>query len=127
MENSIETNQQLVWKALPVKKGLVGYPKISANLTKDITEEIKGISIIPINFKKKRELSYRKKHIKNKKASFTQNIKKPKRKYQIFVKELDGISLSNWKSNILSDLTNEIGFHHVDELTLSINGGGIRL
>ena len=50
-----------------------------------------------------------------------------KKKYQIFAKELDGISLSNWKSNILSDMTNGNGFSQLDELIQSINGGGIQL
>lgn len=49
---------------------------------------------------------------------------KYKKKYQIFAKELDGISLSNWKSNILYDMTNGNGFSHLDELIQSINGGG---
>ena len=53
--------------------------------------------------------------------------KKFKNKYQIFTKELDGISLSNWKSNILSDITNGNGFHELDELMQSINGGGNQL
>ena len=48
--------------------------------------------------------------------------RKFKRKYQIFAKELDGISLSNWKSNILSDMTNGNGFSQLDELIQSING-----
>ena len=52
---------------------------------------------------------------------------KLKKKYQIFTKELDGISLSNWKSDILSDLTNGNGFRQVDEIIHSINGGGIQL
>ena len=60
------------------------------------------------------------------------NIKKTKQrkfksKYQIFAKELDGISLSNWKSNILSDMTNGNGFREMDELIQSINEGGIQL
>ena len=54
--------------------------------------------------------------------------RKFKSKYHIFAKELDGISLSNWKSNILSDMTNGNGFREMDELIQSINeGGGIRL
>ena len=52
---------------------------------------------------------------------------KYKKKYQIFTKELDGISLSNWKSNILSDMTNGSGFSQLDELMQSINGGGNQL
>ena len=53
--------------------------------------------------------------------------RKFKSKYQIFAKELDGISLSNWKSNILSDMTNGNGFREMDELIQSINEGGIQL
>jgi hypothetical protein len=53
--------------------------------------------------------------------------RKFKRKYQIFANELAGISLSNWKSNILSDITNGIGFRQLDELIQSINGGGNQL
>ena len=53
--------------------------------------------------------------------------RKLKKKYQIFTKELDGISLSNSKSDILSDMTNGNGFSHLDELIHSINGGGIQL
>ena len=52
---------------------------------------------------------------------------KLKKKYHIFTKELDGISLSNWKSDIVSDLTNGNDFHQLDELIQSINGGGIQL
>ena len=52
---------------------------------------------------------------------------KVKRKYQIFANELAGISLSNWKSNILSDMTDGNGFRQVDELIHSINGGGNQL
>ena len=52
---------------------------------------------------------------------------KLKKKYQIFAKELDGISLSNWKSNILSDMTDGNGFRQLDELIQSINGGGNQL
>jgi len=53
--------------------------------------------------------------------------KKFKTKYQIFAKELAGISLDNWKSNILSDMTDGNGFRQVDELIHSINGGGNQL
>ena len=53
--------------------------------------------------------------------------KKFKNKYQIFAKELDGISLSNWKSDILSEITNGKNFHELDELIQSINGGGNQL
>ena len=53
--------------------------------------------------------------------------RKFKSKYQIFAKELDGISLSNWKSNILCDMTNGKDFRQVDELIHSINVGGIQL
>ena len=53
--------------------------------------------------------------------------RKFKKKYQIFAKELDGISLSNWKSNILSDMTDGNGFRQLDELMQSINGGGNQL
>ena len=51
---------------------------------------------------------------------------KLKKKYQIFVKELDDISLSNWKSDIISNMTNGDDFRQLDELIHSINGG-IRL
>ena len=50
--------------------------------------------------------------------------RKFKSKYQIFAKELDGISLNNWKSNILSDMTDGDGFRQLDELIHSINEGG---
>ena len=53
--------------------------------------------------------------------------KKFKNKYQIFAKELDGISLNNWKSDILSDMTNGDGFTQLDELVHSMNGGGNQL
>jgi len=53
--------------------------------------------------------------------------RKFKSKYQIFTKELDGISLSNWKSNILSDMTDGNGFRQLDELIQSINGEGNQL
>lgn len=54
--------------------------------------------------------------------------RKFKSKYQIFAKELDGISLSNWKSDIISDMRNGDDFSQLDELIKSINeGGGIRL
>lgn len=75
MEKTINTNEQLVWKALPVKNGVVGYPKISANLTKDITEEIKGVSIIPFNFKKKRECSFRKDKSRTERQIFNYKIR----------------------------------------------------
>lgn len=52
---------------------------------------------------------------------------KLKKKYQIFTKELDGISLSNWKSDIISDMTNGDDFRQLDELIDSINGEEIRL
>lgn len=53
--------------------------------------------------------------------------RKFKSKYQIFAKELDGISLSNWKSDIISDMTNGDDFRQLDELIKSRNGEGIRL
>ena len=53
--------------------------------------------------------------------------RKFKSKYQIFAKELDGISLSNWKSDIISDMTNGDDFRQLDELIDSINGEEIRL
>ena len=53
--------------------------------------------------------------------------RKFKNKYQIFAKELDGISLNNWKSNILSDMTDGNGFRQLDELIQSINEGGNQL
>jgi hypothetical protein len=49
--------------------------------------------------------------------------RKFKRKYQIFANELAGISLNNWKSNVLYDMTDGNGFRQVDELIHSINGG----
>ena len=52
---------------------------------------------------------------------------KLKKKYQIFVKELDDISLSNWKSDIISNMTNGDDFRQLDELIQSINGGGNQL
>lgn len=53
--------------------------------------------------------------------------KKFKRKYQIFANELAGISLDNWKLDIMSDTTNGNGFSQLDELIQSINVGGIQL
>ena len=56
--------------------------------------------------------------------------RKFKSKYQIFAKELDGISLNNWKSDILTDMTNRDGFRQfrqLDELIHSINEGGFQL
>jgi hypothetical protein len=53
--------------------------------------------------------------------------KKFKGKYQIFANELAGISSCNWKSNILSDMTDGNGFREVDELIHSIIGGGNQL
>jgi hypothetical protein len=52
--------------------------------------------------------------------------RKSKRKYQIFANELASISFGNWKSNILSDMTNVNDFSKLDELIQSINGGGIQ-
>ena len=53
--------------------------------------------------------------------------RKFKEKYQIFANELAGISVSNWKSDILSDMTDGNGFRQVDELIHSINGEGNQL
>jgi hypothetical protein len=53
--------------------------------------------------------------------------KKFKRKYQIFANELAGISLDNWKSDMISDMKNGNGFSRLDELIQSINGRGIQL
>jgi hypothetical protein len=59
------------------------------------------------------------------KRDFIRKQKKFKEKYQIFAKELDGISLSNWKSNIVSDMTNANDFSQLNELIHSINGGNL--
>ena len=53
--------------------------------------------------------------------------RKFKSKYQIFAKELDGILLNNWKSDILTDMTDGNGFRLLDELIKSMNGGGNQL
>lgn len=50
------------------------------------------------------------------------NQKKFKRRYQIFANELAGISLKNWKSNIISNKKNAEDFQ-LDELIQSIDGG----
>ena len=48
---------------------------------------------------------------------------KLKKKYQIFAKELDGISLTNWKTSILSNVENAYDFSQLDKLIQSIEGG----
>lgn len=50
---------------------------------------------------------------------------KLKKKYEIFANELEGISMSNWKSNIIFDLDNEERFRQLYELIQSISGGNL--